>query len=150
MNEKLRSVELERSGAGRFVVRNARGGVMPLGSGEDDAFTPVELLLAAIGGCTGIDVDLVTSRRAEPARFVVRVSGEKIKDEAGVNRMENLEVEFDVVFPAGPDGDKAREALPRIMKQSHDRLCTVTRTVEHGTPVTVHRAGAGGADGQSG
>ncbi|WP_250033988.1 OsmC family protein [Paractinoplanes maris] len=138
--ENVRSVELERSGAGRFVVRNARGGEMPLGSGEDEAFTPVELLLAAIGGCTGIDVDLVTSRRAEPARFVIRVSGEKIKDDAGVNRMEHLEVEFDVVFPEGAQGDKAREALPRIMKQSHDRLCTVTRTVEHGTPVALRQA----------
>ncbi|WP_250008212.1 OsmC family protein [Actinoplanes sp. M2I2] len=137
--ENLRSVELERSGVGRFVVRNARGGKMPLGTGEDDAFTPVELLLAAIGGCTGIDVDLVTSRRSEPARFVIRVTGEKIKDESGVNRMQDLEVEFDVAFPEGPQGDKAREALPRIMQQSHDRLCTVTRTVEHGTPVAMRR-----------
>ena len=70
-HDNLRSVELERSAVGRFVVRNARGGEMPLGSGEDDAFTPVELLLAAIGGCTGIDADLVTSRRSEPARFVI-------------------------------------------------------------------------------
>ncbi|MBU2667962.1 OsmC family protein [Actinoplanes bogorensis] len=137
--ETHRSVELERSGSGRFVVRNVRGGEMPLGSGEDDAFTPVELLLAAIGGCTGIDVDLVTGRRAEPVRFVVRVSGEKIKDDAGENRMDDLRVEFDVAFPDGPDGDRARAALPRIMQQSHERLCTVSRTVEHASPITVSR-----------
>jgi putative redox protein len=144
-NENLRSAEIERTGAGQYVVRNARGGEMPLGSGEDAAFTPVELLLAAIGGCTAIDVDLVTSRRAEPAGFVVRVTGDKVRDESG-NRMRNLEVEFAVTFPEGPDGDKAREALPRIMRQSHDRLCTVTRTVELGTPVSVSQAGAPATD----
>jgi uncharacterized OsmC-like protein len=145
-DESLRSAEIERTGAGQYEVRNARGGVMPLGSGEDARFTPVELLLAAIGGCTAIDVDLVTSRRAEPTRFLVRVTGEKIRDESGGNRMRNIEAEFTVTFPAGAEGDRAREALPRILRQSHDRLCTVTRTVEDGTPVSVIEAGRPSAD----
>ena len=134
-DETLRSVEIERAGVGEYQVRNVRGGVISLSTGDDDRFTPVELLLAALGGCTGIDVDLVASRRAEPTRFVVRVRGDKVRDEGGANRMENLEIELDVEFPAGADGDRAREAVPRLLKQSHDRLCTVTRTVESGTPV---------------
>ncbi|WP_212988026.1 OsmC family protein [Actinoplanes auranticolor] len=136
-DESLRSVEIERTGAGRYDVRNVRGGTIALGTGDDDRFTPVELLLAALGGCTGIDVDLVAGRRAEPTRFVVRVRGDKVRDEAGANRMENLEVEFDVEFAAGADGDRAREAVPRLIRQSHDRLCTVSRTVELGTPVSA-------------
>jgi hypothetical protein len=40
-----------------------------------------------------------------------------------------------VAFPDGPDGDRAREALPGAVKVSHDRLCTVSRTVEVGTPL---------------
>ena len=134
-DETLRSVEIERAGVGEYQVRNVRGGVISLSTGDDDRFTPVELLLAALGGCTGIDVDLVASRRAEPTRFVVRVRGDKVRDEGGANRMENLEIELDVEFPAGADGDRAREAVPRLLRQSHDRLCTVTRTVESGTPV---------------
>ncbi|WP_305788393.1 OsmC family protein [Symbioplanes lichenis] len=138
----LRSVELERTATGGYEVRNVRGGTISLGTGDDERFTPVELLLAALGGCTAIDVDLVASRRAEPARFVVRVRGDKIRDEHGINRMTGLEVEFDVAFPEGEAGDRAREAVPRLLRQSHDRLCTVTRTVEHGTPVTTFEAGA--------
>jgi putative redox protein len=138
--ESLRSVEIERTGAGAYDVRNVRGGVIELGTGDDDRFTPVELLLAALGGCTAIDVDLVASRRAEPARFVVRVRGDKVRDEGGANRMENLEVEFDIEFPPGTDGDQARKIVPRLIQQSHDRLCTVTRTVELGTPVSTFRA----------
>ena len=135
--ESLRSVEIERTRAGAYDVRNVRGGVIELGTGDDDRFTPVELLLAALGGCTAIDVDLVASRRAEPARFVVRVRGDKVRDEGGANRMENLEVEFDIEFPPGTDGDQARKIVPRLIQQSHDRLCTVTRTVELGTPVST-------------
>ncbi|WP_255509879.1 OsmC family protein [Micromonospora sp. AP08] len=130
-------MEIERTSAGNYVARNVRGGSLPMGTGEDAAFTPVELLLAAIGGCTAIDVDYITSRRAEPTRFAVQVTGDKIRDEAGGNRMQHLKVEFTMTFPAGADGDKAREALPRSLRQSHDRLCTVSRTVELGTPVTI-------------
>ncbi|MEU8301074.1 OsmC family protein [Micromonospora sp. NPDC048909] len=135
--DTFRSVEIERTSMGQYVVRNSRGGSMSMGTGEDGSFTPVELLLAAIGGCTAVDVDYITSRRAEPTEFSVEVTGDKIRDETGGNRMENLTVAFTVTFPAGEDGDKAREALPRALQQSHDRLCTVSRTVELGTPVST-------------
>ncbi|WP_089155484.1 OsmC family protein [Micromonospora sp. NBS 11-29] len=136
-DDTFRSVEIERTGLGTYAVRNTRGGSISVGFGQDDSFTPVELLLAAIGGCTAVDVDHITSRRAEPDRFVVTVSGDKVRDDEGGNRMRNLRVEFAVTFPDGPDGDRARDALPRSLRQSHDRLCTVSRTVELGTPVTV-------------
>ncbi|MGW3605027.1 OsmC family protein [Micromonospora sp. NPDC005161] len=139
-DDTFRSVEIERTGLGNYVARNIRGGSLSLGTGEDASFTPVELLLAAIGGCTAVDVDHITSRRAEPTRFSVDVTGDKIRDEAGGNRMQNLRVEFTVTFPVGADGDRAREALPRSLQQSHERLCTVSRTVELGTPVSIVEA----------
>jgi putative redox protein len=139
--DSARRVDIERASVGRYTVHNVRGGSVPVGTGDDDTFTPVELLLAAIGCCTAIDVDLVTSRRAEPSRFTVAVTGDKIRDERGGNRMENLAVTFTVTFPAGADGDTAREALPRLVQLSHDRLCTVSRTVELGTPVSIDLAG---------
>ena len=132
-----RSVRIERTSVERYVVHNVRGGSISLGTGQNDDFTPVELLLAAIGGCMAADVDLITSRRAEPDRFVVEVTGNKVRDEAGGNRMQDLTVVFTVSFPAGADGDRAREALPRSLRQAHDRLCTVSRTVELGSPITV-------------
>jgi uncharacterized OsmC-like protein len=136
-DDTLRSVDIERTDLGRYLVRNVRGGSMPIGRGGDDSFTPVELLLAAIGGCAAIDVDLVTSRRAEPTGFFIEVTGDKIRDDTGGNRMENLRVQFTITFPAGEAGDAAREMLPRAVQMSHDRLCTVSRTVEAGTPVAT-------------
>src|ERR1043165_5325452 len=107
-DETLRSVDVERTGFGRYLARNVRGGTLPVGLGEDDRFPPVELLLAAIGACTGADVDHITSKRAEPDRFVVRVSGDKLRDPAGGSRMTNLRVELLIAFPEGEAGDAAR------------------------------------------
>jgi putative redox protein len=135
-DDTLRSVQFERTADSKYEVRNIRGGTLSVGTGRDADFTPVELLLAALGTCSAIDVDIVTSRRAEPTEFTAVVRGDKIRDEEG-NRMENLAVEFTIRFPEGEAGDKAREALPRAVKMSHDRLCTVSRTVELGTPVST-------------
>ncbi|WP_433002129.1 OsmC family protein [Kribbella sp. CA-294648] len=136
-DDTLRQVQFERTANSKYEVSNVRGGTLSVGSGQDTDFTPVELLLAAIGTCSAIDVDIVTSRRAEPTEFRAVVRGNKLRDPEEGNRLENLAVEFTITFPEGEAGDKAREALPRAVKMSHDRLCTVSRTVELGTPVTT-------------
>lgn len=139
-DNSLRLVTIERTSTGHFTATNARGGTISFGTSSDPdggaEFTPVELLLAAIGGCTAADVDVATSRHAEPGQFVVTVTGNKISDELG-NRMSDLAVNFSVAFPDGAPGDRARAILPRAVRTSHDRLCTVSRTVETGTPVTT-------------
>jgi uncharacterized OsmC-like protein len=104
------------------------------GGGDTTDFTPVELLLAAIAGCSATDVDFITTKRVQPTWFTVTGEGEKLRDDSG-NRMGDLKVEFSVTFPEGADGDRAREMLPKAIAMSHDRLCTVTRTVVLGTPV---------------
>jgi uncharacterized OsmC-like protein len=121
------------------VATNARGGELEFGTGEGGVFTPVELLLTAIAGCSAIDVDMVTSRRAEPESLDVTASADKVRTD-GENHLENIEVTFSVSFPAGEAGDAAREVLPRILRQSNDRLCTVSRTVQRGTEVTSRLA----------
>ncbi|MFF7980978.1 OsmC family protein [Streptomyces sp. NPDC007901] len=140
--DSLRLVTVERTGTGHFTATNARGGTIDFGTGtgtgtgDGTEFTPVELLLAAIGGCTAADVDASTSRHTEPTAFTVTVSGHKVSDEDG-NRMTDLAVSFHVTFPAGAQGDRSRAILPRAVAVSHERLCTVSRTVEAGTPVAV-------------
>lgn len=139
-----REVHLERTGQGRFVARNARGGEVAFGTGEDSDFTPVELLLAAIAGCSAVDVDLITGKRAQPDAFSVAASGTKVRDPQG-NRMADILVRFEVTFPEGPGGDRARDMLPRAVAMSHDRLCTVSRTVQVGTPVEMSIGGVADA-----
>jgi len=130
-----RSVRLERVQTGRYTAINARGGQISVSTGDDTDFTPVELLLVAMGGCTAADVDFLTSRRAEPDRFEVLVDAEKVRDEHG-NHLTDLVITFRVSFPDGEAGDRARVVLPDAVQKSHDRLCTVSRTIELGTPIT--------------
>ena len=130
-----RSISMTRVEKGLYEVTNARGGTMLLGGGGDSTeFTPVELFLAAIAGCSATDVDDITTKRVQPTSFTVTGAGEKLRDDDG-NRMGDLRVEFVVTFPEGADGDRAREMLPKAIAMSHDRLCTVTRTVVLGTPI---------------
>src|ERR1700678_2736995 len=131
-----RSVSIDRVAGSTYTVTNARGGQMTMASGDGPEFTPVELLLAAIGGCTAVDVDLVTSRRAEPEEFEVEVGAEKIDDPKG-NHLSDITVTFRIRYPEGEGGDKARAVLPGIVEMSHDRLCTVGVTVQRGTPITT-------------
>lgn len=134
-----RSISMERVAKGVFDVTNVRGGTIRIGGGESPDFTPVELLLTAIAGCTAVDVDFITVKRAEPETFTVTASGEKLKDAQG-NHMGDLQVSFSVTFPEGEAGDRAREMLPKALAMSHDRLCTVSRTVELGTAVASRLA----------
>lgn len=135
-DDALRTVSLRRVGDRRYVATNVRGGELAFGQGDGEQFTPVELLLAAIAGCSAVDIDLITTRRAEPEAFELVTTATKIRDEQG-NRLEDIEVSVRIRFPEGADGDAAREVLPDAVQKTHDRLCTVSRTVEVGTPITM-------------
>src|ERR1700722_3906886 len=123
-----RSLTIERVAAGRFEAVNSRGGRILFGTGSNDEFTPTELLLIAIGGCTAVDIDILTSRRSEPEVFEIAVDADKVRDEAGTH-LANIEVTYRVSFPAGEAGDKARSVLPEAVRQSHERLCSGGRYV---------------------
>lgn len=127
-------MSLTRTGPLSFEATNARGGRISLSSGESTDFTPVELLLAAVAGCSGVDVDALTTRLAEPEAFEVHVSAEKLRDGDG-NHLGPVTVRFAVTFPDGEAGDAARERLPEAARMSRDRLCTVSRTVQLPTEV---------------
>ena len=129
-----RSVDLEKVGEHRFKAVNARGGVLTMGHGDDPDFTPVELLLAALAGCSALDVDFITGKRAPFATFAARAEGEKVRD-AGGNHLVGLTVTLDVTFPEGEAGDAARDVLESAIQRSQDRLCTVGRTITLGDEV---------------
>lgn len=139
-DDSLRRVELTKIGPHRFKATNARGGETFFGvGGLDPDFTPVELLLAAIAGCSAIDVESITHKRADSTEFSVTTEGHKVRDEDG-NHLTGLRVSFDITFPEGPEGEAARAVLPQAIAMSRDRLCTVSRTVQLGADVTYEQA----------
>ena len=137
MSDNLRTVDITRTERGVYQAVNRHGVTMVFSHDGQKTFTPVELLLTAIAGCSGIDVDFITSKRAEPTQFTMHISGEKARDEAGKNHVSDIALTFHVSFPEGEEGDAARGVLERCVHQSHDRLCSVSQTVERETPIEV-------------
>ena len=136
MADPHRWVTLDRLDEGVYRARNPRGAELIFGSRAGEAFTPVELLLAAIAGCSALDVDVVTGRRSPADEFGARVDAEVVRDESG-NILTDVTLTFSVRFPDGEAGDEARKVLPRVVQTSHERTCTVSRSLETGVPVTV-------------
>jgi putative redox protein len=140
-DDNVRTVDISRLTKGVYVATNRHGVKMVFGHDNTQMFSPVELLLTAIAGCSGTDIDFITSKRSEPSSFTLHISGDKVRDEAGKNHVTNIAFTVDVEFPEGEAGDAARGVLDRAVHQSHDRLCSVSQTVERGTPIAVSIAG---------
>jgi uncharacterized OsmC-like protein len=143
-DDTVRAVSLIRLGHGRYEAVNARGGTIEFSTDREPTFTPVELFLASIAGCAAIDVDFITSKRGEPLRFEVSMTANKVRDDHG-HHLVNLVMTFDVAFPDDDGGREAAGVLPDAIERTHDRLCTVSRTVEIGTPVATAIADDGAA-----
>ena len=131
-----RTVTFRREAEGVYVATNAAGAELRFGHNADDGFGNVELLMAAVAGCSGTDLDIMTSRRAEPTRFEATVTADKVGGPGG-NILRDIVVTFHVEFPEGEDGDKARARVEPALKAAHEKTCTVSRTLEHGTKVTL-------------
>jgi len=138
--DNVRTVDITRTAPGVYEAVNRHGVSMVFSHDGQQTFTPVELLLTAIAGCSGIDVDFITGKRSEPESFTMHIAGEKVRDAEGRNHVEDIRLRFDVRFPEGEAGDTARASLERAVRQSHDRLCSVSQTVERGTAITVEVA----------
>lgn len=131
---KKYNVDVTRVDTGHYRATNAAGASLEFGSGEG-LLSPVELLLAAVAGCSAVDVDVVTSRRTEPEVFDIQVEGTRV-DEDGASRLSDVDVEFSLRFPDTDAGRQAQSMVERLVRISQEKDCTVSRTVENPTNVT--------------
>jgi putative redox protein len=121
-------VHVERTEDG-FVARNDRGAEITLGA-ADGLFSPVELLLAAVGGCNIMTVEPLTAKRGHRlVRLAVDVTSEK----DGPTLLESITVTYDVELPS----EESREVFETVAKRVHERHCTVSRSLQKGTDVTL-------------
>jgi uncharacterized OsmC-like protein len=126
-------LEVQRDGQHAFVGRNDRGAEVRLGrAGAEGAFSPAELLQIAAAGCSAVTAEeLITRRVGEDAKFTVTVSADRRE---GASELDAVHVAFDVdVSTLAAD---QREALAGAVDRAIDRLCTVSRTLKKGIPVT--------------
>lgn len=142
----FRQVVLTRRGAG-FLATTQHGASLAFGDASASELSPVELLLAAIGGCASVDVATLTDRRAQADTFEVTIAAEKLRDEMH-NHLGPIDVTFRVSF-SGENGREADAVLRDALRLSAERLCTVSRTVSLGTPIRMSVAAPMDAAGDS-
>ncbi|HEU5030261.1 MAG TPA: OsmC family protein [Spirillospora sp.] len=116
----MAEVRVERTEDG-FQAVNGRGARVAIGDGDTEgAFTPVELLLAALGGCELVTVEPLTAQRGHRmARLAATVQADKV----ATSRLGTITVTYDVELPEGDD--KAEDVLRAVAKRVHERYCTV-------------------------
>ncbi|MEU0479204.1 OsmC family protein [Streptosporangium sp. NPDC006013] len=126
----MAQVRVERTEDG-FVARNDRGAEVAMGSGDEQGtFTPVELLLAALGGCNIVTVEPLTAQRGHRmVRLAMTVQAEKIE----ASRLGPITISYDVELPEGDD--KAAEVLRAVAHRVEERYCTVSRALREETEV---------------
>ena len=132
----LRTVTLERTGKARYVVRNQRGGQLEVGTADRRPVHAGGVVPRRSRGCGAIDLDLITSKRAEPEQLRGRSEGYKIRDEL---RQPTGRAPRDLRSDLSSDRGRrrGRSIVPRTLEQIEQRLCTVSRTVSTGTPVNI-------------
>jgi len=82
MSEGLTEITATWKGETTFVGLNAAGGTVQMGMLDGKAgVSPMQLLLVAIGGCTGMDiVSILQKKRLDLTGMEVRVSGKRADD----------------------------------------------------------------------
>ncbi len=90
--------------------------------------SPTEAVLAALAGCTSMDVaSILRKKRQVPARYEIAVSGERTE--------EHPQVFTSIVVEHRVTGDVDPEAVRRSVELSATRYCPVSAMLSHGVRI---------------
>jgi len=125
----MAEVRVERTDDGGFFATNARGARVQIGgSDQDGVFTPVELLLVALGGCEIVTVEPLTAKRGHRlVKLAVRVHAEKVE----TSKLGPVTATYEIELP--PGDDKAAEVFEAVAHRVHEGYCTVGRALREPT-----------------
>jgi len=124
------TVERDEAG-GEYVARNAGGAEVAFGDRIGE-FSPVELLLAALGGCNLVTVDPLTTQRGHRlVRLAATIEAEKV----GPSRLGKITMTYDIELP--PDDPEAATLFRDVAERVHKRHCTVSTALRENTDVTM-------------
>jgi putative redox protein len=117
----------------QFVSTDSDGHSIVMDSpvlGENSGVRPVELVLTALAGCTGMDViSILQKKRQRVVDFEVNISGERREDHP--KAWTRMHTEFLV---RGHDIDPV--AVERAIELSETKYCSVTATLQGNVEMT--------------
>lgn len=98
--------------------------------GHESGFRPMQLLLAAVGGCSSIDViSILKKQKQDIESFEVEVDGEREK-------IEDYSLFKDIVLHFKIKGKVDRDKAEKAIKLSMEKYCSVSKTLEPTAKIT--------------
>ena len=97
--------------------------------GKVEGASPMELLLAALAGCSGIDIiAILNKQKINPTDLKMDVEGERIPNVAP-------SLFYKIKVNVRLEGDIPAEKAKRAVCLSFDKYCSVAKTLEYSTPI---------------
>ncbi len=128
-----KQVTLRHTGGSRFVARSGSGHDIVMDNAAGDTGPrPTELVLAALAGCTAMDVvEILAKKRQVVDGYSVEVSGSQ--------REKPPNVYTDITVVHVVEGNVETEAVRRSIELSATKYCTVSAQLASGVARITHR-----------
>lgn len=102
--------------------------------GDDAAMRPTEMLLGALGGCTGLNAVLLLRKFKQPLKSLeVVVEGER--EEPWPKAFKKIEITFHCTW----DGDVDKKLVDQAIDMACNRYCPIHATLSRGVKIEHQR-----------
>ncbi len=102
----------------------------PAIGGSNQGFRPMQLLLAALGGCSTIDIVSILRKQKQPLEDIkVTIDGER-EPNVEPSLFQDIHVHYTL------KGDLAEDKVKRAIDLSLDKYCSVAKTLEKTAKIT--------------
>jgi len=125
----------------RFDIESASGHTAAIDEppvfGEDSAMRPTEMLLGALGACTGVNAVLLLKKFRQPFKSLdVEVEGDQQAE------WPHAFTEIRINFKVGWDGKHDKQLVENALDMAVNKYCPVDATLSHGTRIKHRRSDA--------
>jgi putative redox protein len=105
--------------------------------GDDEGMRPTEMLLGALGSCTGLNAVLLLKKFKQPLKSLeVQVEGEQEKE------WPRAFIKIEVTFVLGWDGKHDNEKVDSALDMACNRYCPIHATLSRGVKIQHKRKDA--------
>lgn len=107
-------------GESTFIAKNKDGGLVQMGPvGDRPGVGPMQLLLAGLAGCTGMDIiSILSKKRLKPTQMQIQVSGKRADDYPMV--WTDIKLQYLIWGEGIPPKD-----VEQAIKLSEEKYCSV-------------------------
>ena len=129
MADNWREVSATWKGGLNFIGENDKGGTVQMGP-VDGSIGPMQLLLAGLAGCTGIDiVSILEKKKVTPTDFKVTVRGKRAET------FPMVYTDIEVEYILWGDNLKVRD-VEQAIKLSEQKYCSVSMMLGKTSKIT--------------